>query len=203
MTNLGGSKEQSALSAGLDEVGRGSLAGPMTIAVAVFEPDVVRIDGVKDSKKLSRLKRKELAPQLVRQAVWYGLGWVSPQYIDANGISKAWQAAALLALEGIPEGVDLVVDGIELVKGFTGNQRAVPKADDLFYAVSAASIIAKEARDVDMGSMAQAYAGYGWERNSGYGSVEHRAAILRLGVTPYHRRTFLRKLLKGQVQSPG
>jgi ribonuclease HII len=182
------------LEAGLDEVGRGPLAGPITIAVAVFHPDTPRIKGVDDSKKLSAKKRVELVEPILDSAEFIGFGWASPQYIDERGIEAAWTAAALDALEHAPvDEMHLVVDGTRRISGYHGLQSAMEKADSLYYAASAASIVAKVSRDLDMARMDEHYPGYGWKNNSGYGSAKHREAILELGVTPYHRITFLKK----------
>ena len=183
------------LEAGLDEVGRGSWAGPLCICVAVFPPKTPRIDGVKDSKKLSARKREELVEPILASACFVGFGWASPQYIDKHGLTTAWHAAALDALEHAPEGAHLVVDGRDEVKGYDGMQSAMEKADDLYYPVSAASILAKVARDMDMVRMDQHYPGYLWNQNSGYGTKDHKEAIFKLGLTPYHRRSFLKKVM--------
>jgi len=182
------------MTAGLDEVGRGSWAGPLCICVAAFAPKTPRVDGVKDSKKLSARKREELVEPILKSAYFVGFGWASPGYIDEHGLTAAWHAAALDALEHAPKDIHLIVDGRDEVKGYDGMQSAMEKADDLYYPVSAASILAKVARDMDMVRMDQHYSGYFWNQNSGYGTKQHKEALFTLGPTPYHRMSFLKKV---------
>ena len=187
-------KEESVLRGGLDEVGRGCLAGPLTIAVVVFKDEHPKIPGVRDSKKLSKQKRELLAPRIYREAAFVGLGWVSASYIDEHGMNDAWQRAALLALEGAPT-MELIVDGVDLVKGYKGSQTAVIKGDDKHWEVSAASIVAKVLRDREMAYMAKFYPAYGWESNSGYGTKGHQKQLRLAGPCFLHRKTFLKKIL--------
>jgi ribonuclease HII len=166
------------------------------VVVAVFRPDTPRIDGVKDSKKLTPRAREELVLPLLEAAHFVGFGWVGPSYIDEHGLTASWHIAALDALEHAPKDeMHLIVDGCDEVEGYDGTQSAMEKADDLYYPVSAASIIAKVARDMDMVRMDEHYQGYSWNQNSGYGTPAHKKAILELGVTPYHRKSFLKKML--------
>ena len=183
------------MTAGLDEVGRGSWAGPLCLAVAVFKPGTPRVEGVKDSKKLSPRKREELVGPILKAAHFVGFGWASPQYIDEHGLTAAWHAAALDALKLAPEDIHLIVDGRDEVKGYDGMQSAMEKADDLYYPVSAASIVAKVARDMDMVRMDRHYPDYYFARNKGYGTKDHKEAIKRIGPCPLHRRSFLKKVL--------
>jgi ribonuclease HII len=184
------------LDAGLDEVGRGPVAGPICIAVVAFHKGV-QLQGVNDSKQLTARRREELIPPILESAAFVGIGWASPRYIDEKGIAAAWQYAANMALQHAPiSNMLLTVDGRDRVDNYEGKQRSVVKADGSHYPTSAASIVAKVSRDLDMLQMSERYQGYGWERNSGYGTKEHREAILELGVTPYHRRSFLRKWVK-------
>lgn len=192
-THMENSEVVNVLNAGLDEVGRGPISGPLCIAVAVFHPDTPRVDGVDDSKKLTSRKREELVQPILDSAEFIGFGWASPTYIDKYGINAAWQLAAMDALEHAPKNIHLIVDGRDRVKDYKGMQSPMEKADELYYPVSAASIVAKVARDMDMARMDQHYPGYLWNQNSGYGSKQHKEAILKLGVTPYHRISFLKK----------
>jgi ribonuclease HII len=165
------------------------------VAVAAFKPDTPRVDGVKDSKKLTPRKREELVEPLLKAAHFVGFGWVSPGYIDEHGMTAAWHAAALDALEHAPTNeMHLIVDGRDEVRGYNGMQSAMEKADDLYYPVSAASVLAKVARDMDMVRMDEHYPGYLWNQNAGYGTRDHKEAIFELGLTPYHRRSFLKKV---------
>lgn len=182
------------LIAGLDEVGRGPVAGPICIAVAVFHSDTPKIDGVTDSKRLSPRQREELVQPILDSSEFIGFGWASPQYIDEFGIDDAWQVAARMALVHAPaKEMQLVVDGREYVHNYRGEQSSMEKADLYYYPASAASIVAKVARDMDMVRMDKHYPGYLWNQNSGYGTKQHRESILELGVTPYHRLSFLKK----------
>ena len=184
---------EGVLRGGLDEVGRGCLAGPLTIAVVAFAADHPQIPGVRDSKKMSKKQRELLAPRIYREAAFIGLGWVDAQYIDKHGMVVAWQEAAMRALEGAPE-MELIVDGVDIVSDYTGKQRAVVKADDKHWEVSAASVVAKVLRDKEMAYMASFYPGFAWESNSGYGTAAHRKQILDAGPNHLHRMTFLKKL---------
>jgi ribonuclease HII len=196
MTKVGSRNGPRDLRGGLDEVGRGCIAGPITIAVTAFPKDHPKIPGVRDSKKLSKSKRELLAPRIYREAAFVGVGWVSAQFIDEHGITAAWQCAAMSALDGCPE-MELIVDGIDKVEEYQGPQKTVVKADDKHWEVSAASIVAKVLRDREMEYMASYYPGYGWETNSGYGTSTHRNKILEVGTNHLHRMTFLKKLLGG------
>jgi ribonuclease HII len=194
-------KDQGVLSVGgLDEVGMGALAGPICVAAVLFSPWQKPMEGVTDSKKVSKKKRGELAPQIVEAATYVGIGWATNRFIDEHGKTAAWQSAAAQAVKKLPPCI-LIVDGIikvdNLPENWGGEMRVEPKADLNYWQVGAASIVAKVSRDQDMAE-AQSFYGYHyfWENNSGYGSEAHRQAILSYGVTGYHRKTFLKKLLK-------
>jgi ribonuclease HII len=182
------------LIAGLDEVGMGCLAGPIVVAVAAFPEKRVRIAGVTDSKRLSWQKLNELAPVISEEAAWIGWGFSSPAMIDELGVAYAWNAAAAMALENSPEFIKLIVDGTRAVEGFVGTQEILVKADLTHWQVSAASIIAKVLRDNEMIELAEHYPNYGWASNVGYGSDEHRMALLKHGATPHHRAHFCKKI---------
>lgn len=184
------------LLAGLDEVGLGCLAGPICIVVVAFPKDFPPIPGVKDSKKLSRKKREKLAPQILKAASFFGIGWSHPQLVDGVGIAKAWQHAANQALKGAPRFDCLYVDGMRRVKSYQGPEVVEPKGEDKWWQVAAASIVAKVSRDHDLREMASIYPGYGFEKHVGYGTKVHTKQILELGPCPYHRMSFLKKLFK-------
>lgn len=192
--HLENSREALALNAGLDEVGMGCLAGPVTVVVAVFPTDMERIPGVGDSKKLTKKKRQDLVPIILEQVQFVGVGWSHPKLIDEVGLAEAWNRACLQALDGMPEVEELVVDGVRVINDYDGPQVHVVKADDTVWQVGAASILAKTIRDVHMVDMAECYKGYGWETNAGYGSKTHLKALKKLGPSSYHRRTFLKKI---------
>ena len=189
------------LVAGLDEVGVGSLAGPSCAAVVVFPKNATPIAGVKDSKKLTAKKREELAPRIVEEAIFVGVGWASAKVIDEWGMAEAWRRMALDALEGMPKVGELWIDGEREVRGYEGKQTTIVRGDSLLWIVGAASIVAKVARDLTMAELSKTY-GFGWERNAGYGSKEHIAQILKRGPSLQHRMTFLKKLFKKKGLRP-
>lgn len=173
---------------GIDEVGRGCWAGPLVAgAVLLGEP----IAGLKDSKKLSKKQREKLDAEIRVSALGYGLGWVTPAEIDELGLTKAVGLAMERALSYITQAYsELIVDGN--YNYFAGNPlaRAVIGADNLVPAVSAASIIAKVARDKFMADAATTFPGYAFEKHVGYGTKAHASALQTLGLCDMHRRSF-------------
>ncbi len=177
---------------GIDEVGRGPLAGPV-IAVAVILPPhglpsalAAEID---DSKRLSRAVRERLDASL-RPLVAFGVGRAEVAEIDRINILRATELAMRRAVEALPAAPDLaLVDG-NRVPALGCPARAVVGGDRRCLSIAAASILAKVARDREMATLARAFPGYGWERNAGYGTAEHRASLARLGPTPHHRCSF-------------
>ncbi|MEJ0073606.1 MAG: ribonuclease HII [Candidatus Saccharibacteria bacterium] len=183
------------ISVGIDEVGRGCWAGPL-VAGAVILPDleVGPIDSLlklRDSKKLSKKQRSRLDAAIRDQASAIGLGWVTPKEIDDVGLSAAVKLAMERAFAEIAIGYDeIIIDGN--INYFAGNPKAqaVIRADDRVPSVSAASIVAKVARDKYMSELQGKYAGYGFETHVGYGTAAHIAALKRLGVSDIHRRSY-------------
>jgi ribonuclease HII len=192
------------ITVGIDEVGRGCWAGPLVAAaVALKQP----IPGLKDSKKLTKLQREKLAVIIEREASAIGIGWVWPEAIDTGGISEAVKRAMVEAVqmitidfdEVIIDGnIDYLADPSLIGRTYYGKTKAVVRADDLFPAVSAASIIAKVARDNYMAEAGLKYPGYGFEAHVGYGTPAHIAALQKLGVTNIHRQSYkpIRALLE-------
>lgn len=175
--------------AGVDEVGRGPLAGPVTAAAVVL--DLSRIpEGLNDSKKLSASRREALAAQIhADHAV--GLAHVDVAEIDSLNILRASHVAMLRALAALPQQPDMVlVDGNLIPKDLSLPAQAIVKGDARSLSIAAASIVAKVARDAVMQDLAHAFPGYGWEKNAGYPTKAHKQALLDLGVTPHHRRSF-------------
>ncbi|UWQ22054.1 ribonuclease HII [Jannaschia sp. W003] len=174
--------------AGVDEVGRGPWAGPVTAAAVILVRDAP--PGVDDSKRVGRARREALEP-MIRAASLSGVGEASVAEIDALGIVAATALAMRRAVAALPEPPDhLLVDGRYLPPGLPCEARAVIRGDGLSLSVAAASVLAKTWRDRGMVALAQQHPGYGWERNAGYGTREHRVALGQLGVTQHHRRSF-------------
>lgn len=174
--------------AGVDEVGRGPLAGPV-VAAAVILPDNHSIAGLDDSKKLTAKKRARFELEIM-ECARFSVAQCSEAEIDEINILQATMLAMTRAVEGLDAVPDhILVDGNRLPKwGYSAE--AVIGGDALHPCISAASIIAKEFRDRLMIAAAEQYPQYGWERNKGYGTAEHLAALRQYGPTPLHRRSF-------------
>jgi ribonuclease HII len=182
------------LTAGVDEAGRGPLAGPV-VAAAVILPAAEVISGLDDSKKLSADRRDALAARIREHAVSYAVGWATPEEIDRVNILQATYLAMRRALEGLVTVPSLIrVDGNRLPPAdglpFTARWEALVGGDGRDAAIAAASILAKTARDAYMIAADQDYPGYGFAVHKGYGTARHLAAISDLGITPLHRRSF-------------
>ncbi|MCD9147257.1 ribonuclease HII [Pseudophaeobacter flagellatus] len=175
--------------AGVDEVGRGPLAGPVTAAAVVLDMTCLP-PGLNDSKKLSAKKRAALAALLVDCAE-VSVAEASVEEIDQLNILRASHLAMERAVAGLSPAPDyLLIDGNLIPKDLEIPAEAVVKGDGKSVSIAAASIVAKEARDLLMVDLAQQFPGYGWEKNAGYPSKQHRDALVELGVTPHHRRSF-------------
>lgn len=182
------------LIAGLDEVGRGCLAGPVVTCAVVFESGFYD-DRIKDSKKLSKKKREELYPFIIENAVSYGIGVVCPIIIDKINILNAVKQSMHLSLSRLKCDYDkLIVDAVAL-NNINKEYIHPNKADDTYIQVSAASIVAKVYRDNLMAELAKVYKGYFWEKNAGYGTKEHIEAIKNHGITEVHRKSFLKNFI--------
>ncbi len=198
MNNPDFSLERAAggLVAGIDEVGRGPFAGPVVAAAVILSPDHIP-EGIRDSKKLPKLKREALAAQILAQAD-VGIGEATVSEIDDLNILQATFLAMHRALGNLKASPDhLLVDGNRDPKlGLP--TRLVVKGDSLSLSIAAASIVAKVTRDAKMCDLAKQYPHYGWEKNAGYGTAEHRKGLSLFGVTPQHRRSFapIRKILE-------
>ncbi len=175
--------------AGVDEAGRGPLAGPVTAAAVCLDPDRIP-PGLNDSKQLTARQRDTLYEAIMAQAQ-VGIGHASVEEIDALNILRASHLAmcrAIAALSILPDFV--LIDGNMLPRGLAIGALAIVKGDARCLSIAAASIIAKVTRDRIMVDLAQQHPGYGWDRNAGYPTQEHRNALQVLGVTPAHRRSF-------------
>lgn len=187
-----------ACCAGVDEVGRGALFGPV-FAAAVILPNTALLPlqrrGLTDSKKLSPLRRAALDPLIRRQAHAWAIGQASAAEIDRVGIRAATERAMRRALQRLPRPPALVlVDGVQPLRGWDAPQVCLVRGDLLSPAIAAASILAKQERDGLMRRLAERFPGYGLDRHVGYGTVRHREALQRLGPSPLHRLSFLRSL---------
>ncbi|MDZ3831096.1 MAG: ribonuclease HII [Sphingopyxis sp.] len=175
------------LIAGVDEAGRGPLAGPVVAAAVILCAD--GIDGLDDSKKLTARRRAALEDEIRARCRW-GIGEASVEEIDRINILQATFLAMTRAVEALGcDSVELLVDGNRL-PNWRYAARAVVGGDALHPCISAASILAKEHRDRFMIAAAAEFPGFGWERNMGYGTAQHLAALRRLGPTPLHRNSF-------------
>lgn len=177
---------------GIDEVGRGPWAGPLVVGAVVLGSE--KIDGLIDSKKLSKKRREELSLIIREKAAGFGLGWVGANEIDKIGLSEALKLATRLAVQQVEASYnEIIIDGTVNFLANTNKGQYVTtmkKADLLIPSVSAASIIAKVARDNFMAEQDTVYPGYNFKKHVGYGTLEHRQAIEKLGVTPLHRLSF-------------
>lgn len=175
---------------GIDEVGRGPLAGPV-VAGAVILPRGCEILYINDSKKLSAAKREELAQVIRERAVSVGIGVVSPERIDEVNILNATYEAMRLALKNLTVKPDILLNDAVTIPEVEIKQVPIIKGDARSISIGAASIVAKVYRDHLMVELDEVYPEYGFSQNKGYGSAEHIAAIQRLGPTPIHRKSFI------------
>jgi len=174
---------------GVDEVGRGPLAGPVVAAAVILKPGDIP-DGLADSKTLGAPRRAALAAAL-RARAEVALGIASVAEIDSLNILQASLLAMRRAIAGLPRRPGLaLIDGNRLPEGLPCPARAVVKGDRRVLSIAAASILAKVERDRMMAELARRFPGYGWERNAGYGTKQHLAALKTLGATPAHRVSF-------------
>lgn len=190
--------EREQLSAGLqyicgvDEAGRGPLAGPVCAAAVILPPEA-DIPGLNDSKKLSDKKRRELMPLIKEKAIAYSIALVDHSKIDEINILQATLLAMEQAIKGLQIQPDLALIDGNRMKDFGVPAQTVIHGDSLSASIAAASVLAKVTRDDLMLQMAQEYPGYGFEIHKGYGTKAHYEALERLGPCPIHRLTFLKK----------
>lgn len=175
---------------GIDEVGRGPLAGPV-VAGAVILPKDCNILYINDSKKLSAKRREELYEQIMEQAVAVGIGMASPARIDEINILQATYEAMRIAISELSPQPDLLLNDAVTIPGVTIQQVPIIKGDAKSVSIAAASIVAKVTRDRLMVQYDEIMPGYGFAENKGYGSAKHVQALKELGATPIHRRSFI------------
>jgi len=184
------------LVAGVDEAGRGPLAGPV-VAAAVILPKDIFIEGLNDSKKLSPMQRDVLFDIIVEKAVAYGVGIVDEKYIDEVNILNATKKAMETAVNSLlPPPELLLIDAVKLDK-VKVEQLSIIKGDSKSVSIAAASIIAKVTRDRMITEMDSLYPQYGFSRHKGYGTEEHIKAIKKFGICPIHRMSFIKNFIDG------
>jgi len=175
--------------AGVDEAGRGPWAGPVIAAAVVITPESPWLEGVDDSKVLTRRRREDLAAAIV-STLSYAVGGASVREVDRLNVRVATALAMRRALARLPVVADVVVvDGLAMPELGRAHE-AMVDGDARCYAVACASIVAKIVRDHAMRRLGVRYPDFGWEHNAGYGTPDHRAALDRRGPTPHHRRSF-------------
>lgn len=180
---------------GVDEAGRGPLAGPVTAAAVILPPDV-DIAGLNDSKKLTPAKRDKVFEDITHTALAYCVASASVEEIEAVNILQATFLAMRRAVEGLSVRVDLLlIDGNQTPPGLSIPVRTIVKGDGRSAAIAAASILAKVTRDRYMTEQDRLYPGYGFAQHKGYGTRAHYEALREQGLTPIHRRSFLKKWL--------
>ena len=187
-------EEGYSLVCGVDEAGRGPLAGPVFAAAVILPPDTI-IEGVNDSKKLSEKKREALFDIIREKALAYGIAAADHNEIDDINILNATYLAMRRALEMLEPAPDLIiVDGNRLPPELPAEGRTLVKGDALCHSIACASVLAKVSRDRFMLTMAEKYPEYRFDKHKGYGTAAHIAALREHGMCPIHRRSFLKKI---------
>ncbi len=186
------------LIAGVDEVGRGCLFGPVFAGAVILSKEnesKLLSEGLKDSKKLSHRQRYKLVPLIKENSIAWSIGQASAREIDIFGIREATEKAMVRALEKFSSTPDLIlVDGILPIRLWPGKQNTQVRGESHFPSIAAASVLAKEARDELMKRLALLYSFYGLEKNKGYGTAFHRKQLIHSGETRLHRKSFLSRL---------
>ena len=180
---------------GLDEAGRGALAGPVAVGAVILPNDPMLLSrtlvGVRDSKQMTPLERESLAPRIKEIALTWGVAFASAEEIDSLGIVHATRLAALRALKGLSLSPQYLLTDFRLeLPQLEISQTALVRGDVLCLSITAASVLAKTTRDALMHELDSHYQGYGLGKHKGYGTQAHRLAMKRLGVSPVHRKTF-------------
>ncbi len=184
--------------AGVDEVGKGCLFGPVFAGAVILSKEnetKLLSQGLKDSKKLSCRQRQSLVPLIKKNSIAWAIGQASAREIDRIGIRDATEIAMLRALEKFSSPPDLIlVDGILPIRLWPGKQRTQVRGENHFPSIAAASVLAKETRDDLIKRLARRYSRYGLEKNKGYGTEMHRTNLIKAGATKLHRKSFLTRL---------
>jgi ribonuclease HII len=184
--------------AGLDEAGRGALAGPVAVGAVILPQDEALLSralaGVRDSKQMTPLERETLAPRIHETALAWYVGFAPAEEIDTYGIVRATRLAAVRALEGLSHSPQYLLTDFRLeLPHLEIPQTALVKGDALCLSIAAASVLAKTARDALMGELDMQYPDYGLGKHKGYGTLAHRLAMKRLGRSSIHRKSFTLK----------
>lgn len=189
-------KDHGPYVAGVDEVGRGPLAGPVVAAAVILNPDDIP-EGLNDSKKLTALRREKLYEEIMARAAFVAIAEASVAEIDQINILQAAMLAMRRAVEKLPKKPDAVLVDGNRDPGFDLPTKTLIKGDARSFSIAAASIIAKNFRDKKMAELAKKYPHYKWEQNAGYGVPAHMEGLYLVGVSPFHRKTFapIRKIL--------
>lgn len=181
--------------AGIDEAGRGPLAGPVVVGIAIMKPDSF-IEGVNDSKKLSENKREQLYEQIISEAIDWAVGIVDQKEIDEINILNATKKALHMAISNLKVKPDrILVDALEHIDTYGIPYTSIIKGDAKIYSISVASIIAKVTRDRIMQKYDEIYPEYGFSGHKGYGTAKHIQAIKEYGPCSLHRKTFIKKFV--------
>jgi ribonuclease HII len=191
-------KPKQSLTAGVDEVGKGCLFGPVFAGAVILskknEKNLLS-QGLKDSKKLSPCQRKNLVPLIKKNSIAWAIGQASAREIDIIGIREATEKAMLRALEKFSSAPELIlVDGVLPIRLWPGKQKTQVRGESYFASIAAASVLAKETRDELIKRLASKYSIYGLEKNKGYGTEIHRTNLIKEGATKLHRKSFLSRL---------
>ena len=181
---------------GIDEAGRGPLAGPVVVASVIMPADSM-IEGVNDSKKVSEKKREKIYEQILEEAISYGVAIIGQDEIDEINILNATKKGLTVSLQELTEKPDLiVVDALNGIDTMGIPYESIIKGDAKCYSIAAASILAKVTRDRIMREWDKVYPEYGFEKHKGYGTAAHIAAIREYGLCPIHRRSFTKNFVK-------
>ena len=181
---------------GIDEAGRGPLAGPVVVASVIMPKDSM-IEGVNDSKKISEKKRESIYEQIIEEAISYGVGIVGQEEIDELNILNATKKALTMSLQELKVRPDMIlVDALEKIDTLQIPYQSIIKGDAKSYSIAAASIIAKVTRDRIMRQWDEVYPQYGFLGHKGYGTKAHIEAIKEYGICPLHRRSFVKNFMK-------
>ncbi|MCF6278326.1 MAG: ribonuclease HII [Anaerolineales bacterium] len=190
--------------AGIDEAGRGALAGPVAAAAVILPNDRSRtltLNGVRDSKQMTRLQRERFVPRIKATALAWGVGFAAPEEIDGMGILPATQLAATRAVRALSLVPDYLITDYLFLPETDIPQEKFIKGDCRALSIAAASVLAKTARDALLRELDARYPDYGFAQHKGYGTRQHRQAIQKLGRCPVHRKSFTFRAEKGFVRS--